>query len=172
MRTAINPFYTSSTRRSKTVPVAQVREPVYAKLPLAPINASPVPHLTSLYHNARAGEYGNRSYPGNCGGNLIKDLLLYFQPHLVCDPMAGSGTCRDVCQELAIPCMSWASTMALTPATQGPLRPQRRLTSSGLIRPTGGWCCTPTIPETYHEHQRWKTSCAGMASSSATVRGY
>ena len=46
-------------------------------------------------------------YPGNCGGNLIRDLLLYFRPGLVCDPMAGTGTCRDVCEELGIPCMSW-----------------------------------------------------------------
>jgi hypothetical protein len=81
--------------------------PVYARLPLAPITGSPVPHLTSLYHFHRAGEYGDRKWPGNCGGNLIKDLLNYFRPFLVCDPMAGSGTCRDVCQELGIPCMSW-----------------------------------------------------------------
>ncbi len=81
--------------------------PVYARLPLAPRNASPVPHLTSLYHFHRAGEYGDRSYPGNCGGNLIKDLLLYFRPSLICDPMAGSGTCRDVCDELGLPCFSW-----------------------------------------------------------------
>jgi SAM-dependent methyltransferase len=66
-----------------------------------------VPHLTSLYHFSRAGEYGDRSYPGNCGGNLIKDLLLYFKPGLVMDPMSGSGTCPDVCQELDIPCMAW-----------------------------------------------------------------
>jgi hypothetical protein len=71
------------------------------------MNASPVPHLTSLYHFHRAGEYGDRKWPGNCGGNLIKDLLTYFQPELCCDPMAGSGTCRDVCDELGIPCMSW-----------------------------------------------------------------
>ena len=78
----------------------------YAKLPLAPRNASPVPHLTSLYHFSRAGEYGDRSYPGNCGGNLIRDLLRYFQPKNVLDPMTGSGTCADVCRELAIPCES------------------------------------------------------------------
>lgn len=107
MRAVINPFYAASTRRLTMASAAQIREPVYAKLPLAPINASPVPHLTSLYHHARAGEYGDRSYPGNCGGNLIKDLLLFFRPGLVCDPMAGSGTCRDVCDELAIPCMAW-----------------------------------------------------------------
>ncbi|HEV8072386.1 MAG TPA: hypothetical protein VGP76_32005 [Planctomycetaceae bacterium] len=73
-----------------------------------PRNASPVPHLTSLYHFERAGECGDRSYPGNCGGNLIRDLLVYFKPQGIClDPMSGSGTCRDVCDELGIPCMSW-----------------------------------------------------------------
>jgi hypothetical protein len=80
----------------------------YAKLPQAPVNASPVPHLTSLYHNDAAGNYGSRSYPGNCGGNLIKDLLQYFRPDgLVFDPMSGSGTCADVCAELGLACMSW-----------------------------------------------------------------
>src|SRR5262249_5704465 len=73
-----------------------------------PRNASPVPHLTSLYHFSRAGEYGDRSYPGNCGGSLIRDLLLYFRPDgTVFDPMSGSGTCADVCRELDLPCMSW-----------------------------------------------------------------
>jgi hypothetical protein len=97
-----NPFY--AARRQTTQRPERV---VYAKLPLAPRNASPVPHLTSLYHNAEPGNYGNRGYPGNCSGNLIKDLLLYFQPKIVCDPMTGSGTCRDVCLELGLPCTSW-----------------------------------------------------------------
>ena len=101
-----NPFY--SSRLKRVAPRIEVRDrPVYARLPRAPRNASPVPHLTSLYHFHRAGEYGDRSYPGNCGGNLIKDLLLYFKPGLVLDPMSGSGTCLDVCQELSIPCMAW-----------------------------------------------------------------
>ncbi len=105
---SINPFYAGRMRRSAMAPAVKTSQPVYAKLPLAPINASPVPHLTSLYHNATAGEYGDRRYPGNCGGNLIKDLLLYFRPSgLVFDPMSGSGTCRDVCDELGIPCLSW-----------------------------------------------------------------
>jgi hypothetical protein len=103
LRNAVNPFY-AATLPKRSVAIPQAR---YAKLPLAPVNASPVPHLTSLYHFDRAGEYGDRSYPGNCGGNLIKDLIRYFKPSLVCDPMAGSGTCRDVCEELSIPCMSW-----------------------------------------------------------------
>ncbi len=115
MLSAINPFYAARMRRSTSVrpqapsPARQRHaERVYALLPQAPKNASPVPHLTSLYHNAEAGNYGNRGYPGNCGGNLIRDLLLYFRPQgLVFDPMSGSGTCADVCRELGIPCMSW-----------------------------------------------------------------
>ena len=105
----INPFYasrwqSSSTRAKSSAPVKpQIR---FARLPLAPKNASPVPHLTSLYHFDRAGDYGDRSYPGNCGGNLIRDLLLFFGATKVFDPMSGSGTCRDVCQELKIECAS------------------------------------------------------------------
>lgn len=104
---AVNPFYAARFHRRIERDVSVPRKREYALLPVAPRNNSPVPHLTSLYHFARAGEYGKRSYPGNCGGNLIKDLLRYFQPGLVLDPMSGSGTCADVCQELRIPCMSW-----------------------------------------------------------------
>lgn len=75
-------------------------------LPAVPQNASPVACLTSLYHSDSPGPYGDRRYPGNCGGNIIKDLLLYFQPKNVFDPMTGSGTCADVCRELQIPCLS------------------------------------------------------------------
>jgi hypothetical protein len=103
----INPFYARRFKRVATLQEAHHR-PVYARLPRAPCNASPVPHLTSLYHFHRAGEYGDRGYPGNCGGNLIKDLLTYFKPDgIVLDPMSGSGTCVDVCTELGVPCMSW-----------------------------------------------------------------
>jgi hypothetical protein len=94
----INPFFAGR--------VAHERPRVYAKLPVAPLNASPVPHLTSLYHDDEAGNYGDRSYPGNCGGNLIRDLLKFYQPRNVFDPMSGSGTCRDVCTELGIDCWS------------------------------------------------------------------
>ena len=80
---------------------------IIAVLPRAPINGSPVPGLTSLYHKAYAGPYGDRRYPGNCSGELIKDLLLYFKPKRVLDPMTGSGTCADVCRELGIECVSF-----------------------------------------------------------------
>lgn len=101
---SINPFYAAALSRG-----AKSREPqrpLYARIPNAPRNGSPVPHLTSLYHFHRAGLYGSRKWPGNCGGNLIKDLLVYFRPDNVFDPMQGSGTCKDVCDELGIPCVS------------------------------------------------------------------
>jgi hypothetical protein len=93
----------SPSLRSLSPKAASSETAVFAKLPRAPKNASPVPELTSLYHKSDPGNYGSRSYPGNCSGNLIKDLLLYFSPRSVFDPMTGSGTCRDVCQELRIP---------------------------------------------------------------------
>ena len=105
----VNPYYASRRQPSATTTKSSTptKPPIrFARLPLAPKNASPVPHLTSLYHFDRAGEYGDRSYPGNCGGNLIKDLLLYFRSTKVFDLMSGSGTCRDVCRELNIECVS------------------------------------------------------------------
>lgn len=105
--TLVNPFF--AARKSARVAARRTfaRQTVkFARLPEAPLNASPVPELTSLYHNHVAGPYGDRRYPGNCGGNLIRDLLRYFRPQRVFDPMTGSGTCRDVCRELAIECLS------------------------------------------------------------------
>jgi hypothetical protein len=109
---SINPFYAARIQRAASsrqdVPM-QPDQTVYARLPRAPITGSPVPHLTSLYHNSegKRGHYGDKHYPGNCSGNLVKDLLMYFEPGLVFDPMSGSGTARDVCDELGVPCMAW-----------------------------------------------------------------
>jgi hypothetical protein len=102
----INPFLAARTRAIAKEIAPHRNKPVLAELPRAPVNASPVPELTSLYHKKRRGEYGSSSWPGNCGGFLIKDLLNYFQPTNVFDPMSGSGTCRDVCKELNIPHVS------------------------------------------------------------------
>ncbi len=112
---SINPFFAARSKRVAPSPrpererQREPEQPVYARLPRAPKNASPVPHLTSLYHFDRAGEYGDRRYPGNCGGNLIKDLLRFFRVNSCLDPMTGSGTCRDVCNELGIYC--WSSDL-------------------------------------------------------------
>lgn len=80
--------------------------PTLIELPAAPRNASPNPGLTSIHARRRRGPYGSAKYRGNCGGYLIRDLLRYYRPEQVLDPMTGSGTCRDVCRELAIPCVS------------------------------------------------------------------
>ncbi|WP_165064000.1 TRM11 family methyltransferase [Paludisphaera rhizosphaerae] len=119
---SINPFYAARLQpRLKRSHVDHVGEPArmprpadrdptrWARLPAAPINGSPVPGLTSLYHSAEAGDYGDRGYPGNCGGNLIRDLIRYFRAKSVFDPMTGSGTCRDVCRELDVYC--WSSDL-------------------------------------------------------------
>ena len=53
------------------------------------------------------GPWGSSAYRGNCGGYLIKDLLRFFGAKRVLDPMTGSGTCRDVCADLDIPCTSF-----------------------------------------------------------------
>src|SRR4051795_1242673 len=71
-------------------------------LPECPVTASPVPWLTSIHATPGRGEYGNPSYRGNCSGLLIRDLLNFFLPRRVLDPMEGGGTCRDVCRELGI----------------------------------------------------------------------
>src|SRR3954453_18077002 len=76
------------------------------ELPPAPKTMSPVPWLTSIYSSPIRGRYGDARYPGNFSGYIIKDLIFYFQPRNVFDPMTGSGTCKDVCEELKIPCKS------------------------------------------------------------------
>jgi hypothetical protein len=73
--TAINPFYGAHWHRGSVPKPENQQAPVYAKLPLAPLNTSPVPHLTSLYHFNRDGEYGDPKYPGNCGGQLTRGIL-------------------------------------------------------------------------------------------------
>jgi hypothetical protein len=77
--------------------------PIYARLPDAPLNASPVPGLTSLYSRVGRGPYGDARYRGNCSGYLIRDLIRYFGSRAVLDLMRGSGTCGDVCRELGLP---------------------------------------------------------------------
>lgn len=82
----------------------------FARLPAAPKNASPIPSLTSLYTNHVRGDYGSSRFRGNCSGNLIKDILRFYNPSTILDPMTGSGTCGDVARELGIPCNSFDLT--------------------------------------------------------------
>lgn len=78
------------------------RQNLSEPLPEAPQTNSPVPWLTSLHSRPGRGPYGDPKYRGNCSGLLIHDILEYFRPRRVLDPMEGGGTCRDVCQTLGI----------------------------------------------------------------------
>ncbi len=96
-----NPFYAARLARQPASTPAR-----FAKLPLAPRTASPVPELTSLWHDPNPGSWGDRSYPGNCSGTLIHALLRFYEVRRCYDPMSGSGTCREVCDDLNIECVS------------------------------------------------------------------
>lgn len=100
-----------TTRTDKSKPAATATKcaapPRLVPLPEVPETTSPVPWLTSIHATPGRGDYGNAGYRGNCSGLLIKDLLLYHKPSRVLAPMAGGGTCRDVCRELGIECVSF-----------------------------------------------------------------
>lgn len=80
--------------------------PGYVPLPAVPKTRSPVPWLTSIHATPGRGDYGDAGYRGNCSGLLVRDLLQYYRPRRVFDPMSGGGTCRDVCRELGAECVS------------------------------------------------------------------
>jgi hypothetical protein len=60
------------------------------------------PSLTSVVRYANRGPWGKATYFGNCTGYLLVDLIDYFKPTSVCDPMEGSGTTREVCFDLNV----------------------------------------------------------------------
>ena len=165
-----NPFYASRLKRAAPR-TEEPNRPIYARLPLAPRNASPVPHLTSLYHFHRAGDYGDRQWPGNCGGNLIKDLLNYFQSegvsvrpnvrlrHL---PRRVRGARHPVLR-------LGHSSETSTPAIPRSSRKRKRSNSSGLIHLISGRSSMPMIREICHDHPRSSISSAGTANSSGIV---
>jgi hypothetical protein len=94
-KTMMNDTRTPKERR-------RTNEPRTVPLPEYPETTSPVPWLTSIHGTPGRGNYGDSRYRGNCSGLLIKDLLRFYRPRRVLDPMEGSGTCRDVCRELRI----------------------------------------------------------------------
>lgn len=93
--------------RDRNEPTRPNTAPNMVPLPEAPKTTSPVPWLTSIHATPGRGDYGDAGYRGNCSGLLIKDLLQFYRPRRVLDPMTGGGTCRDVCQELGIDCTSF-----------------------------------------------------------------
>ena len=52
------------------------------------------------------GKWGDNSWPGNCSGHVYQAIFNQLRPSVVIDPMAGSGTCQDVCDDIGIECHS------------------------------------------------------------------
>lgn len=68
-----------------------------------PESTTPAPTLCSIHAEEGRGEYGDAAFRGNCSGLLIRDILKFFGPRNLCDPMQGSRTAGDVARSLGIP---------------------------------------------------------------------
>ncbi|MBA7547242.1 hypothetical protein ES705_39650 [subsurface metagenome] len=53
-------------------------------------------HLKSVVQYSDRGPWGDAKFPGNTSGYLLVDLIDYYQPKSIFDPMEGSGTTGDV----------------------------------------------------------------------------
>ncbi len=53
-------------------------------------------HLKSVVRYSNRGPWGDAKFPGNTSGYLLVDLIDYYQPKSILDPMEGSGTTGDV----------------------------------------------------------------------------
>jgi len=53
-------------------------------------------HLKSVVRYSDRGPWGDAKFPGNTSGYLLVDLIDYYQPKSILDPMEGSGTTGDV----------------------------------------------------------------------------
>lgn len=58
--------------------------------------------LTTVLSYPDRGPWGDPGYRGNCSGRVLVDLLAYYQPKRVLDPMEGGGTSRDVCADCGV----------------------------------------------------------------------
>ncbi len=61
-----------------------------------------MPITSSIVSYPERGRWGNSKFRGNTTGHLIKDLIEFYQPESVLDPMEGGGTTRDLCRELGV----------------------------------------------------------------------
>jgi len=53
-------------------------------------------HLKSVVRYDDRGPWGDAKFPGNTSGYLLVDLIDYYQPKSILDPMEGSGTTGEV----------------------------------------------------------------------------
>lgn len=58
--------------------------------------------MNSVISFPERGNWGDSKYRGNCSGYVQKSLFEQFRSREVLDPMAGSFTTRDVCDEMGI----------------------------------------------------------------------
>jgi len=58
--------------------------------------------LTTVVSYPERGPFGDHKFRGNCSGYLVKDLVEYFEPKTLLDPMEGGGTSREVCEALGV----------------------------------------------------------------------
>lgn len=52
--------------------------------------------MRSIVSYPERGPYGSSSYPGNCSGHLIGELVTTYNATSLLDPAEGSGTARDL----------------------------------------------------------------------------
>lgn len=77
-------------------------DPSESTLPVIPITSNPVPHLSALYRRPHAIDCRRPSFSSMGTKRLIRDLMAFYRPATVLEPVAGRAVCRDVCQELGI----------------------------------------------------------------------
>ena len=58
--------------------------------------------LTSISKHFARGKYGQSKWRGNFSGLFLKSLLEFYKPKYVIDGMVGSGTTKEVCNDLGI----------------------------------------------------------------------
>lgn len=63
--------------------------------------------LSTVLSYPDRGPWGDPRYPGNFSGHLVKDLIKFYGPRVVMDPMCGSGTTGDVCRDLGVYCVQY-----------------------------------------------------------------
>jgi len=107
MTQATNPKPKQTRRQRADDWPREPRRTTVVPIPAIPHTASPTPWLTSIHATPGRGKYGDPGFRGNCSGLLIRDLLQFFRPRRVLDPMSGGGTCRDVCEDLGIACRAF-----------------------------------------------------------------
>ncbi len=61
-------------------------------------------HLKSVVNYPQRGPWGDAKFPGNTSGFLVVDLIDYYQPKSILDPMEGSGTTGDVAFDMGDIC--------------------------------------------------------------------